>query len=194
MAKALTAAAVAKIRFAAARVEVPDGACPGLNLTVHPTGRKTWALRYRRPDGRSAKLVLGTAHAESCDAPPVIGGHLNLASARALAARLRHEIAMGRDPGADTMAAKRTPKSEDADTYLDAARDYVAHARLKSRRWKQTASILGFRPDGALIKGGLAERWRERRVLPYIQPSRRRRQARRNCCGSSPTFSTKTMS
>jgi integrase len=164
MAKALTAATVAKIRPAAARVEVPDGACPGLNLTVHPTGRKTWALRYRRPDGRSAKLVLGTAHAEPSDAPPVVGGHLNLASARALAATLRHEIAMGRDPGADTMAEKRKQNPEGVDTYLSAARDYVAHAKQKSRRWKQTASILGFRPDGALVKGGLAERWRDKRI------------------------------
>jgi integrase len=75
---------------------------------------------------------------------------------------------MGRDPGAETMATKQkqTPGGiEGADTYLNAARDYVAHAKLKSRRWKQTASILGFRPDGALVKGGLAERWREKRIV-----------------------------
>ena len=43
--------------------EYPDAAAPGLYLVVQPTGSRSWALRYRRPDGRTAKLTLGNANA-----------------------------------------------------------------------------------------------------------------------------------
>src|ERR1700735_3074467 len=101
MTAALTATAVRNARPATARRDVPDAGCPGLVLTVEPTGSKRWALRYRRPDGRSARLVLGSVYGDGSvadDAPPVIGGHFGLAAARRLVAGLRHEIASGRDP------------------------------------------------------------------------------------------------
>jgi hypothetical protein len=106
MSKILTAQAVAKLRPSDNYCrEVPDAGCPGLYLQIYPSGKKSWALRFRRPgDGRSAKLVLGSVNATSDavrDPDPVIGGHLTLAGARRLAGLLRHTIAMGKDPAAD---------------------------------------------------------------------------------------------
>src|SRR4051812_3047999 len=101
MARPLTAAFVGKVRPGPTRREIPDGGCPGLHLIVQPSGTKSWALRYRRPDKRPAKLVLGTVFDPAEDEPaisPVIGGHHTLAAARRLVAELRHQIAQGRDP------------------------------------------------------------------------------------------------
>jgi hypothetical protein len=50
MAKALTAASVARLRgFDEGVREVPDGGCRGLYLQLYASGKKSWALRYRRP-------------------------------------------------------------------------------------------------------------------------------------------------
>ena len=170
MTTTLTATAVRNARPAKARRELPDGACPGLHLTVEPSGSKRWALRYRRPDGRSARLVLGSVHADAKESSdePVIGGHLTLAGARRLVAALRHEIAQGRDPGVAHLASKqrqRTEASARAANSFDAAvRDYVEqYAKKRSRRWQDQARVLGLRPDG-FIRDGLVERWSDKPV------------------------------
>ena len=59
MAKFLTDAAVRKYRGGRRRREIRDGGAQGLYLVVQPSGAKSWALRYRRPDGKAAKLTLG---------------------------------------------------------------------------------------------------------------------------------------
>jgi integrase len=166
MTTTLTATAVRNARPARARRELPDGACPGLHLTVEPSGSKRWALRYRRPDGRSARLVLGSVYVADKEPSeePVIGGHLTLAGARRLVAALRHEIAQGRDPGAAHLTAKQRERAEAANSFAAAVRDYVEqYAKKRSRRWQDQARVLGLRPDG-FIRGGLAERWSDKPV------------------------------
>ena len=134
MSKPLTAAAVARLRPAKDRLEIPDAGCPGLYLVIQPSGAKGWALRYRRPDGRPAKLVLGSASTQGSDAKepdtvPAIGGHLTLAAAHRLVTALRHEIAQGRDPGAVHIKAKQDRRTAAADaaanTFAAAARDFI---------------------------------------------------------------------
>jgi integrase len=66
------------------RAEYSDAACPGLRLIVQPTGSRSWALRYRRPDGRTAKKTFP--------------GELTLAAARVAASAARLEIERGADP------------------------------------------------------------------------------------------------
>jgi hypothetical protein len=66
----------------AIRAEYPDAACLGLYLVVQPSGARSWALRARRPDGRSIKLTFGAAGQ----------GGLTLAAARAAAAAARHRL------------------------------------------------------------------------------------------------------
>lgn len=189
MAKALTAVAVKKHRPGKKRREIPDGGCPGLHLVVQPSGAKSWALRYRRPDKRTAKLVLGSVFVRDDpdkrtpklvpgsefgrdvsepDTGPVIGGHLTLAAAHRLVAELRHQIAQGRDPGAIYMAERerRSAATLDraANTFSTAARHFVEqYASKKTRRWEEQARLLGIRPeDLTLIPKGLADRWNKR--------------------------------
>jgi integrase len=66
------------------RTEFADAASPGLRLILQPTGSRSWALRYRRPDGRTAKKTFD--------------GELTLAAARAAASAARLEIERGTDP------------------------------------------------------------------------------------------------
>jgi hypothetical protein len=51
----LTAAAVAKYAaHPSRRREVPDSKAPSLYLVIQPktSGARSWAMRFRRPDGR----------------------------------------------------------------------------------------------------------------------------------------------
>src|SRR5262245_53792584 len=92
--RVLTARFVGAAKPQARRTEYPDAGCPGLHLIVQTTGTRSWAMRYRRPDGKSAKLTLGKAGE----------GGLSLASARHAAAAARLRLEQGTDP-----APKRLP-------------------------------------------------------------------------------------
>lgn len=171
MAKVLTAVGLSKLRPGKSRIEIPDGGCPGLYAVVQSTGTKSWALRFRRPgDDRPAKLALGTVNTEEPrpDEPePVVGGYMTLSAVRRLVAKLKHEIAQGRDPAAAHMADRR--RRAETGTFEDATREFVEqHARKRTRRWFETAALLGLRATGGdeleVIKGGLCDRWRKRPV------------------------------
>lgn len=173
MAKNLTAVAVKNYRPAKSRREIPDSGCPGLYLVVHASGRKSWAMRFRRPSGKSAKLTLGAVDLSGSEAAtdPVIGQPLTLASARRLASEVHHQRAKGRDVVADHDAAKRRQRSEQAtraaSTFGAAARDFVErHAMEKTRQWRSTARLLGLDPraDLEVVVGGLAQRWADKPV------------------------------
>jgi integrase len=173
MSKPLTAASVDKLRPSKERREIPDGACPGLYLVVQPSGAKSWAIRFRRPDGRPAKLALGSVYTrpeKEPDTLPTIGGHLTLAAAHRLVTELRHEIAQGRDPAAVYIANKQRLRVAAADaaanTFSAAARDWIKEdASKNTRRWKEQARLLGFETkDLSPIEKGLATRWISRPV------------------------------
>src|SRR5260221_14545783 len=131
MSKPLTVAAVAKLRPRTNRREIPDGACIGLYLVLQPSGAKSWALRFRRPNGKPAKLVLGSVFTsdKEPDTVPAIGGHLTLPGARRLVAQLRHQIAQGGDPAATHLAEKQrlrlAPAEAAENTFAAAAKDWI---------------------------------------------------------------------
>ena len=170
--KMLTTAAVLKLKPAADRREIPDAGAAGLYLVVQPSGAKSWALRFRRPNGDRAKLVLGPLDATGKEIvdDPQIGQPLTPAAARTLAGQINRRRAMG----IDVIAVRRserhrhqTNKAADADTFAGAVRAFVdRHARPKTRRWRETARMLGleYPPDGepATIKGSLCDRWSDR--------------------------------
>src|SRR5215471_6172857 len=56
--KALTQAAIEKMKPPAARREIPDGVVAGLYLVAQPSGAKSWAVR-QRIDGRPVKITIG---------------------------------------------------------------------------------------------------------------------------------------
>jgi integrase len=164
----LTAAAVARLKPNSKRREVPDGGAHGLSVLIHPSGAKSWVMRYRRPGNMSAmtKLTLGSADVSGAEGErePVIGGHLTLAAARRLAAEVHRQRALGRDPAAELRAEKQG--RQQASMFPEAARNYIEeHARPRTRRWEETARLLGLRPaDLELIRDGIAYRWRDRDI------------------------------
>ena len=68
-------------------VEIADSIIVGLYLVVHPSGFRSWAYRYRAPDGRTRKFTIR-------------GGYpaVSLAAARKAAEGLRKRVALGEDP------------------------------------------------------------------------------------------------
>ena len=175
MAKTLTAAAVMKLLPASSRREIPDGGCPGLYLVIQPSGHRSWAMRFRRPSGKTSKLTLGPVDlsGQELDGEPELGAPLTLASARRLAAEIHRGRARGRDVVADIEATKRRQKAElqvrVANTFGTAARDFILnHARAKTRRWQAQARILGLEASSEqleTIAKGLAERWGQRPIV-----------------------------
>lgn len=79
----LSVAAIERLKPAAARREIADAAKPGLYLVIQPSGRKSWAVRYRI-NGASRKLTLD--------------GFPSLPIARQLAQSALDAAAQGRDP------------------------------------------------------------------------------------------------
>jgi integrase len=98
MSKALTVKAIENFKPGASRREVPDGEVRGLYLQIFPSGKASWAFRYRF-GGRTRKLTIG--------ASPEIG----LKDARDLARGAHLQIASGEDPGAAKQAARKDAKA-----------------------------------------------------------------------------------
>jgi integrase len=98
MSKALTVKAIENFKPGASRREVPDGDVRGLYLQIFPSGKASWAFRYRF-GGRTRKLTIG--------ASPEIG----LKDARDLARAAHLQIASGEDPGAAKQASRTDAKA-----------------------------------------------------------------------------------
>jgi hypothetical protein len=150
----LTHAAIAKyVPHAKRRREIRDHQAPGLYLIVQPKpkGTKSWALRFRRPDGRPAKLTLGSVNliGEEIKGEPVLGAALTVRQARQLANKIDRERAMGDDVVAVYKAVKLLEHTADASTFGAAVRDYIVDHKTKwggrARRWRSDAAVLGLR-------------------------------------------------
>jgi integrase len=91
---------------------------------VQPSGRKSYALRYRYA-GKTRKLTLS--------------GGLTLAAARKAAADALFEIEQGRDPGVARRQQKQAQKLAAADTFQAIAEEYFHRegATLRSARRRQ---------------------------------------------------------
>src|SRR5262249_22383482 len=101
--KALTSAAVERLKPGRERREIPDAKSSGLYLIIQPTGAKSWAMRFRKPNGDKAKLTLGPVDfsGRELNGEPVIGMPLTLSAARSLVADIHRQRKMGRDVIAD---------------------------------------------------------------------------------------------
>src|SRR5580704_11125495 len=96
--KPLTIKTIESLKPGASRREIPDGGVRGLYLQIFPSGKASWAFRYRF-GGRTRKLTIG--------ASPEIG----LKDARDLARAAHLQIASGEDPGAAKQAARTAIKA-----------------------------------------------------------------------------------
>lgn len=176
-----TVAQIRNAKPAKDRQELPvSGGASGFRLVIQPSGTKSFAMRPRRPDGRTGKLTLGAVDLDRYETPdePVLGGSLTLRQARQLCNAIDRERARGIDVVAkyrDAKAQKRIAAAERAALSFSAcAREFFADYRTKRgerpRRWRDDAALLGLRyPVGSdpsdaqiepeIIKGGLAKRW-----------------------------------
>jgi integrase len=116
------------------RLELPDGACRGLELRVTALGSKSFAFRYRA-QARIERLTLGKY-------PDV-----SLRDARARADKLRAQIAAGKNPSAHRREASARSFAALAERYL------TEHAR----RHKRTAA-----KDERNLRLHILPRWAER--------------------------------
>jgi integrase len=177
----LTVAAVQKFRATEVRREIADGAGLYLVIQPKPSGHKSWALRYRRPDGRPAKLTLGDVDLSEGKEPegsPQIGAPLSLVAAHALAADQLRNRARGIDVAAQHVAEKRRQKvaaiKAAENSFPALARMFIDNHKVKKhgerpRRWRENAVLFGFDypSDGgepSIRKNSLAERWRNREL------------------------------
>jgi integrase len=122
MAKKLTDIAIRNLRPDATRREVADGGCRGLYLVLQPSGRKSFAVRYRF-GGKTRKLTLD--------------GRLTLAEARKQATAALHELERGKDPAVlkfDAAAAQAKAVAErEADSVDRWVKDFLEYQRKRVR-------------------------------------------------------------
>jgi site-specific recombinase XerC len=169
------------------RREISDAKATGLRLVIQPkTGRMSWIVRLRRPDGTSAKLSLGAVDFSDQDTADeaVQGGALTLWQARQRAAEIDRKRARNIDVVAETKADKLRKRSAVADaeanSFTKAVQEFFKDYETKKwnsrpRRWRSDAALLGLKyPIGAdpadpdvkpeVIKGGLCETWAKKSV------------------------------
>jgi integrase len=112
------------LRAAGGRVDYMDLGLRGFGLTVRPTGRKTFFVRYRLRRGEG-RITLG-------DYPGV-----PLAEARSAAKEVLGRVARGEDPQTERQE-KRAARS-----FGELAQSYIeVHAKRRKRTWEEDERIL----------------------------------------------------
>ena len=110
------------------RVELMDGAVPGLGIRALPTGRKSWFLRYGPREARR-RIVLGPYPA------------LTLEAARNKARELVAGVKISdRDPMAEREAARAARRQAETETFAALAAFYLeqyAKRRKRLRGWRE---------------------------------------------------------
>jgi integrase len=151
MARPLTARFIDQVKPEARVREIPDGGLPGLYLVVQPSGTRSFTLRYRHIC-RTRNMTLGRWPAFS------------LGDAREAARVAIRAIAEGRDPAGE----KRHAKSDASTLCAEVACLFIERdQRPENRTWKETARLLGLRPEEDRLKpirGGIVDRWSGRRI------------------------------
>jgi integrase len=115
----LTDIAIRNLKPKADRYEVPDRGARGLRVVVHPSGKTSFAVRYRHA-GIPKKLTLQAG--------------ISLAAARKLAAEAMLELAQGRDPGEAKKEEKAKTAAAALNTVANVCEEYFRreHAKLRT--------------------------------------------------------------
>jgi integrase len=127
----LTPVTVAKRQPGPIRYEVSDSAS-SLRLVVHPSGKKSYVVRYRRKsDGKPRKYTLP--------------GFPPLAEARKLGAEVMLDVANGGDPAASKRAARTAAKqTRERDIFDQLVPTYIAQyamVRTREASWRSTQGV-----------------------------------------------------
>lgn len=150
----------------AVRTEYPDGRVAGLYLIVQPNSKKSWALRYRL-GGKTRKHTIGKFPG------------ITLAAARDRARAAIDVKDAGQDPTIERRLAAQAARAAEVEAlrgvrnlFENVAIDFInlhAMRKTRDRSWRETARILGLRPDPAdpknlIFAGGYLKEWKGRRV------------------------------
>lgn len=138
----LTAATVDKMQQTDRRQEIPDSLCTGLYLTVQPTGKKGWQVRYRH-GGVHRRMTLGGY--------PV----LSLADARQRAREALAAATEGRDPAGEVKAAKAPKPDDHRDQFQNVVDLFLKRHASHNRRGDDVA---------AMFKREVLVAWGERKI------------------------------
>jgi integrase len=185
----LTDAAVRRLKPGAKPRLIRDAGARSLYLVIAPRrdddkrNAKSWMMRFRGPDGRPRKIVLGPLDLSGYELKetPQVGQPLSVAGARALAADIHRRRAHGEDVIGQHKARKIRRRTEAAErptltfgaSAVEFFRDYKTEWHTRPRRWQEDARALGLawprdadpaKQDPENIKGGLAERWADKPV------------------------------
>ncbi|HZV03638.1 MAG TPA: tyrosine-type recombinase/integrase [Gemmataceae bacterium] len=182
VAKKLTVAGIGKYVPGKERREIRD-TTNGLYLVIQPSGAKSWCMRFRRPNGRPAKLTLGPVDLSERETEdePVFGGPLTIGQARELATRIDRERARGEDviekykteKLRKLSAAEQRAASSFGAAVVEFFRDHRTKRQERPRRWRGDARVLGLRwaadadpatTEPEVIPGGLAANWADKPV------------------------------
>ena len=145
MATALTAKTLENLKVSSARQEIPDGLIRGLFFVLQPTGKASWAVRYRH-QRQTRKLTLGTYPA------------IDLKAARELASRALVNVASGADPAAEKQVAKSAERVPNDHDIIERVVERFVERYAKTnapRSWPETQRIL---------EKEVIARWRGRRL------------------------------
>lgn len=113
------------------RREFRDKGAAGLYLVIQPTGRRSWAFRYRFR-GRPRKMTIG-AYPE-----------VNLAAAREACRDAHIVLAKGKDPGLEKIREREQERDRwKSDRFEMAVEAFIeGYAKKHQRYWRETESIL----------------------------------------------------
>ena len=158
MARGLTALKIENTRADPnRRKEIPDHGKPGLYLVIQSSGKKSWAVRYRRLSDKAPRKF-------------TLEGFPSLGVARQLAQDVLDKVAAGEDPAAEKQIAKRVVLEQESDTFADVAVQFIKRdQRPTNRTWHETARVLGLKEAAdkenlETIPGGLVDRWGNRKI------------------------------
>jgi integrase len=125
-ARVLTDVSIRNLKPGPTRREIPDPGARGLYVIVQPSGRKSFAVRYR-VGGAPRKLTLTAG--------------MSLAAARKAAADAMYEVSQGRDPAEARKARAEKAERARADTLRSVAEEYLARERRRLRSIGQRERI-----------------------------------------------------
>jgi hypothetical protein len=116
--KRLTDIAIRNLKPKADRYELPDPGARGLYVVVQPSGRTSYAVRYRHA-GVPKKLTLQSG--------------ISLAVARKMAADAMHQIAQGKDPAEAKRESKERAAAAAINTVQNICEEYLRRENGKLR-------------------------------------------------------------
>jgi integrase len=146
MARPLTIKALENLKPAGRRREISDGGVPGLYLVIQPSGKQSWAYRYRF-NGRPRKYTIGPSPA------------IDLKTAREHAREALRKVAAGADPCTEKKAAKAAALAPTGLDLIETVTSrFVAHHAKRNLKPATAAEI------ERLLEREVVALWRGRRL------------------------------